>query len=83
MINIDLEADLESLIDERDQALLWTETPEAPGALRSGEFAANPIGAVFDPQELVARYAAGEPVEQLTARPPLPAGISPFEMLRF
>ena len=51
--------------------------------MRSGEFAANPIGVVFDPRELVARYAAGEPVEQLTARPPLPAGMSPFDMLRF
>jgi len=32
VINIYLEADLERLIDERDQALLWTATPEAPGA---------------------------------------------------
>ena len=51
--------------------------------MRSGEFAANPIGVVFDPQERVGRYAAREPVDQLAARPPLPAGISPFEMLRF
>jgi catechol-2,3-dioxygenase len=51
--------------------------------MHSGEFAANPIGVVFDPRELVARYAAGEPVEQLTARPPLPSGMSPFDMLRF
>jgi catechol-2,3-dioxygenase len=51
--------------------------------MRSSEFAANPIGVVFDPRELVVRYAAGEPVEQLTARPPLAAGMSPFDMLRF
>jgi hypothetical protein len=25
----------------------------------------------------------GEPVEKLTTRPPLPAGMTPFEMLRF
>ena len=51
--------------------------------MRSGEFAANPIGVVFDPEELVARYAAGEPLEQLTTRPPLPEGATPFDMLRF
>lgn len=32
VINIYLEADLESLVEERDQALFWTATPEAPGA---------------------------------------------------
>ncbi|MFI5364635.1 MAG: VOC family protein [Candidatus Binatia bacterium] len=51
--------------------------------MRSGAFAANPIGVVFDPQELLARYRAGEPIEKLTAQPPLPAGMTPFEMLRF
>lgn len=51
--------------------------------VRSGEFCANPIGVVFDPRELVARDAAGEPGEQLTARPPLPPRMSPFDMLRF
>jgi hypothetical protein len=37
--------------------------------------------------ELVRWYStvlgATEPVEQLTARPPLPSGMSPFDMLRF
>jgi len=51
--------------------------------MRSGDFAANPIGVVFDPEELVAGYEAGEPLEKLTARPPLPAGATPFDMLRF
>jgi catechol-2,3-dioxygenase len=51
--------------------------------MRSGEFAANPIGIVFDPEEMVARYEAGEPLETLTARPPLPEGMGPFDMLRF
>ena len=51
--------------------------------MRTGQFAANPIGVVFDPEELVARYEAGEPIETLTARPPLPAGATPFDMLRF
>lgn len=51
--------------------------------MRSGEFAANPIGVIFDPEDLVARYEAGEPIEILTARPPLPEGMGPFAMLRF
>jgi len=53
------------------------------GWMRTGQFAANPIGVVFDPEELIARYEAGEPSESLTARPPLPAGATPFDMLRF
>lgn len=51
--------------------------------MRSGEFAANPIGVVFDPEEFVARYEAGEPLETLIVRPPLPEGVGPFDMLRF
>ena len=51
--------------------------------MRSGEFAANPIGVVFDPDEFIARYQAGEPLATLTARPPLPPGAGPFDMLRF
>ena len=51
--------------------------------MRSGEFAANPIGVVFDPEEILRRYEAGESIETLTARPPLPAGTGPFDMLRF
>jgi len=51
--------------------------------MRSGEFAANPIGIVFDPEEMVARYEAGESIETLTSRPPLPDGMNPFDMLRF
>jgi len=51
--------------------------------MRSGEFAANPIGVVFDPADLLARYRAGESLSTLTARPSLPEGSSPFDMLRF
>jgi hypothetical protein len=56
---------------------------EANRWMRSGDFAANPIGVVFDPDDLLARYRAGEPIEKLTTRPPLPDGMTPFEMLRF
>jgi len=51
--------------------------------MKSGEFAANPIGVVFDPEDLLARYRAGEPFEKLVARPKLPDGVTPFDMLRF
>jgi len=51
--------------------------------MRSTDFAANPIGVIFDPEQLLARYLAGEALERLTARPPLPEGATPLEMLRF
>jgi catechol-2,3-dioxygenase len=53
------------------------------GWMKSGEFAANPIGVVFDPDDFLARYRAGESHEELVRRPPLPEGVTPFEMLRF
>ena len=58
-------------------------TEETNRWMRSGEFAANPIGVVFEPDALVARYRGGEPLATLVVRPPLPAGASPFDMLRF
>ena len=51
--------------------------------MRSGDFAANPIGVVADPEDLLARYRAGEPLETLARRPPLPEGATPLDMLRF
>lgn len=51
--------------------------------MKSGEFAANPIGVNFEPEELLARYRSGEPHESLIERPALPEGTTPFEMLRF
>ena len=51
--------------------------------MRSGEFAANPLGVIFDPEELLARYRAGEAIEKLALRPPLPEGKTPADMFRF
>jgi len=51
--------------------------------MKSGEFAANPIGVIFDPEDLLARYRAGESFETLVVRPKLPDGMTPFDMLRF
>jgi catechol-2,3-dioxygenase len=50
--------------------------------MRSAAFAANPIGVVIDPEELLARYRAGEEFASLVAQPPLPEGKTPFDMLR-
>jgi catechol-2,3-dioxygenase len=36
---------------------------------RSGAFASNPIGVVFDADELVAKFKAGVPVAELVQRP--------------
>jgi len=58
----------------RDSVEVW---------MRSGAFAANPIGVIYDPDDLLARYRAGESFETLVERPPLPEGASPFDMLRF
>jgi catechol-2,3-dioxygenase len=50
--------------------------------MRSDAFAANPIGVVFDPDELLARYRAGESMDNLVKQPPLPEGATPFDMAR-
>jgi catechol 2,3-dioxygenase-like lactoylglutathione lyase family enzyme len=49
---------------------------------RGGAFQKNPIGVVFDPDELVTRHAAGVPFRELVERPALPKGKTPFDMLR-
>lgn len=49
---------------------------------RGGSFQENPIGVIFDPDELVERYEAGAPFSELVERPPLPEGKTPFDMLR-
>ncbi|MDR6860395.1 VOC family protein [Variovorax guangxiensis] len=46
----------------------------------SGAYADNFMGVRFVPEELIARFEAGEPIEQITARPPLAAGTTPWDM---
>ncbi len=50
--------------------------------MESGAFAENPIGVIFDPDQLTARFKAGEPPEELVKRPALPEGMTPLDMLR-
>ena len=37
--------------------------------MRGSDFDTNPIGVKFDPEDLIARYRAGEPASELLARP--------------
>jgi hypothetical protein len=55
---------------------------EAKAYMRSDSFRDNPIGVMYDPEELVRRHRAGEPLESLRQRPPLPSGKTPADMLR-
>jgi catechol 2,3-dioxygenase-like lactoylglutathione lyase family enzyme len=57
-------------------------TAEEAGAFMRAHFAENPIGILFEPEELAARYEAGEPLEVLRERPALPPGKTPLEMMR-
>jgi hypothetical protein len=42
----------------------------------------NFMGIMFEPEELIARYEAGESLAQLVKRPPLPAGKTAWDMYR-
>jgi catechol-2,3-dioxygenase len=55
---------------------------EAKAYMRSEAFKANPIGVVFEPEDLLRRFKAGESAESLLRQPPLPAGTTPMDMLR-
>lgn len=46
---------------------------EAAGYFHSAAFGENPIGVLFDPEELIRRYEAGESEEDLVKRPSGPA----------
>lgn len=52
---------------------------EAHAFMQSEAFAANPIGVEFDPEELLAQYRSGAPIETLLARPVGPASQIPPE----
>ena len=53
---------------------------EANAYFTSPEFAENPIGVIFDPEQLIREWEAGVPVENLVRRPPLPPGKTPLDM---
>lgn len=45
-------------------------------------YSENFMGIVFDPEEMIARYEAGAPLEELVKRPLLPPGKTPWDMFR-
>ena len=53
---------------------------EAHAFLTSPDFAENPIGVIFDPEQLIREYEAGRAFEDLLRRPPLPPGKTPMDM---
>lgn len=58
-------------------------TTEATDAyFASGAYDENFMGIVIDPDKMVADYEAGVPVEELCKRPPLPEGMTPWDMHR-
>lgn len=46
-----------------------------------GHFEANFMGIMFDPDEVVAKFESGVPLEEVIKRPPLPEGMSPWDQL--
>ena len=53
---------------------------EAHAYLTGRDFADNPIGVIYDPEQLIRDYEAGLALDDLLRRPPLPAGKTPMDM---
>jgi catechol 2,3-dioxygenase-like lactoylglutathione lyase family enzyme len=53
---------------------------EAHAYFAGPDFAENPIGVLFDPEQLIRDYEAGVPLDELVRRPPLPPGKTPMDM---
>ena len=53
---------------------------EAHAYFTGPDFAENPIGIIFDPEELIRDYEAGRAFEDLVRRAPLPPGKTPLDM---
>ena len=64
------------------QADAFASMDEAKAYMRSDAFTSNPIGVMYDPEDLLRRFKAGEPAESLVRRPPMPAEKTPMDMLR-
>ena len=53
---------------------------EAHAYLTGPDFAENPIGVLFDPEQLIRDYESGLAFHDLVRRPPLPPGKTPMDM---
>ncbi|MDN4592197.1 biphenyl 2,3-dioxygenase [Xenophilus aerolatus] len=59
---------------------VFASAQEVQAFFDSGAYAENFMGIRFDPAALAARFEAGEALDALTRRPPLPAGATPWDM---
>lgn len=57
-------------------------TTEATNAFLERHYPENFMGIIFDPEQMVRDYEHGMPLEELYRRPPLPAGMTPWDMHR-
>lgn len=48
----------------------------------SGAYEENWMGIIFDPEQMIADYEAGASIDDLVARPKLPEGVGPWDMVR-
>lgn len=55
---------------------------EVDAFFAAGSYVENFMGVIFDPEAMIARFEAGEPLSSLTKRPPLPPGAGPWDMHR-
>ena len=59
------------------------QTPEGVKAFfDSGAYERNFMGIIVDPEQMIAEYEAGRPIDEIVARPELPEGMTPWDMHR-
>lgn len=64
------------------QADAFASMDEAKAYMRSEAFQSNPVGVMYDPEDILRRFKSGEAPDSLLRRPTLPPGASPMDMLR-
>ncbi|MBL8630399.1 MAG: VOC family protein [Rhodospirillaceae bacterium] len=67
---------VELMIDNFDSA------EEIQAFFATGAYEENPMGIIFDPEEMIAKHKAGVPFKDIVKRPKLPEGMSWWDMLR-
>jgi catechol-2,3-dioxygenase len=64
------------------QADVFESMDEAKAYMASEAFTSNPVGVMYDPEDLLRRFKSGEAVESLLRRPAMPEGKTAMDMLR-